>query len=106
MATASVGQTAQVYTWALTRRDISERSILLLYKSQHTKTQQSFLHMVYNGDDLLKHWFDRDARVDVSALLNSRDLQRLAVSNLEHTAYSPPERPVVTRIIPAQQDEE
>jgi|GEM_PF-4158927 len=101
----SIGQDAQVYTWALTRKDISERAIFLLYKSQYTKTQQSYLHMVYSGDELLKHWLDRDAQVDTKALLNSRDLQRLAVSKLEKTAYSPPERPVVTHITPSDDDE-
>ena len=60
---------------------------------------------MYSGDELLKHWLDRDARVDTKALLNSRDLQRLAVSNLEKTAttpahFTPLERPVVTRISP------
>lgn len=101
MAIASVGHGAQVYTWALTRREISERSVLLLYKSQNTKTQQSFLHLVFGGDELLKHWLDRDAQVDTKALLSSRDLQSLAVNTLEKTAYSPPERPVVTHITPA-----
>jgi hypothetical protein len=111
MAVNSLGQGAQVYTWALTRRDISERSVFLVYKSQRTKTQQSFLHLVYSGDELLKHWLDRDGQVDTKALLNSRDLQRLAVNNLEKTAsapsvYYPPERPVVTRITPAAESDE
>ncbi|HMU67881.1 MAG TPA: hypothetical protein PKE57_12065 [Cellvibrionaceae bacterium] len=111
MAVNSLGQGAQVYTWALTRNEISERSFFLLYKSKHTKNQQNFLHLVYSGDELLKHWLDRDAVVDTKALLNSRDLQRLAVSNLEKTAsapsnYSPPERPVVTRITPATDSDE
>lgn len=111
MAVNGVGQGAQVYTWALTRKDIRERSIFLLYKSQRTKTQQSYLHLVYSGDELLKHWMDRDALVDTKALLNSRDLQRLAVNNLEKTAlspssFTPPERPVVTQITPATDNDE
>lgn len=100
VAITSVAQGAQVYTWSLTRRDINERSILLLYKSQHTKTQQSFLHLVFSGDELLKHWLDRDAQVDTKVLLSSRDLQSLAVSAMEKTAYIPPERPVITQINP------
>ncbi|MFO1368690.1 MAG: hypothetical protein U1F46_06800 [Marinagarivorans sp.] len=111
MAVNGVGQGAQVYTWALTRREIRERSVFLLYKSQRTHTQQTYLHLVYSGDELLKHWLDRDARVDTKALLNSRDLQRLAVSNLEKTAttpanFTPLERPVVTRISPATDNDE
>jgi hypothetical protein len=101
MAVTPVAQGAQVYTWSLTRRDMSERSIFLLYKNQHTKTQQSFLHLVFGGDELLKHWLDREAQVDAKALLNGRDLQSLSLGVMEKTAYTPPERPVITQIISA-----
>ncbi|HEY6527859.1 MAG TPA: hypothetical protein VIZ65_04125 [Cellvibrionaceae bacterium] len=100
MAITPLGQGAQVYTWSLTRRDVNERSIFLLYKNQHTKTQQSFLHLAFGGDELLKHWLDRDALVDTKVLLNSRDLQSLSLGEMEKTAYIPPERPVITQITP------
>lgn len=102
----SAAQNAQVYTWAITRKEISEQSVLLLYKSQHTKSQQSYLHIVFGGDAILKHWLDRDAQVDTTVLLASRDLKRLELNTLEQTSYSPPERPVVTQITPTQTSDE
>lgn len=95
MHITQVGHGGQVYTWALTRKDIAERSVLFIYRSERTKTQQSFLHLVFSGDTLLKHWLDRDAAVDTSALLNSRDLRQIKVAQMEQGALAPP---VVTKL--------
>jgi hypothetical protein len=95
----------QAYTWKLTRKEENTRTIFLLYKSQHSKTQQQYLHLVFNGDELLKHWLDRDAHINKTTVLNSRDLKNTLVKNqavaeLETTALGTPE-PVVTHITPS-----
>jgi hypothetical protein len=95
MHITQVGHGGQVYTWALTRKDIAERSVLFIYRSERTKTQQSYLHLVFSGDTLLKHCLDRDAAVDTSALLNSRDLRQIKVAQMEQSALAPP---VVTKL--------
>lgn len=96
MHVTHVGHGGQVYTWALTRKDVAERSVLFIYRSERSTTQQSFLHLVFSGETLLKHWLDRDAAVDSAALLSSRDLRQIKVAQMDQGTYTPP--PVVTQL--------
>lgn len=84
----SVSANHSVYTWALTREETRHRHFLLVYNSRTTLRQRDYLHVVFNGDEVFKHWLDRDAAVDRSSLFSRRESAKMAAQEPVVESYS------------------
>ena len=100
----ALNASSSVCTWALTRREHRHTKLFLIYNGNSVRSQREFLHVVFAGDEVLKHWQDRDELVNTAGLLNPRENARIeAQSSNPSQSLIVPRRPdsVTTVIRPA-----
>lgn len=69
----AISQTGSLYTWALTRNEERETRFIFLYHTKKTTRNQVYLHVVFSGNSVLKHWMNQDLHVDIDNDLTARE---------------------------------